>query len=146
MPISFDMSTEEITKALISTYENKLHNMCTIEDAILSRCISLNKHNCRYLYIHTFPSEFVYGFEPGRDIIFDLKYNVPVMECEILSYDSVHRQGSRRAFNVITDGHIHYTVCHYVKEYELEGILALNGYYNSDMVKTYKRYIELRGE
>lgn len=148
MPISLDTSTEEIRKILISSYENKLRNMCTIEDEILSRCISLNKDNCRYLYIHTFPDRFAYGFLPGRDIIFDLKYNVPVMECEILSYNSVCYQGvHRRAFNVMTaDGHMHYTVCHYVKEYALAGTLALSGYYNSDKLKTYKRYIELKGE
>ena len=81
MPISLDMSTEEITKALISTYENKLHNMCTLNVEVIYELISSINQNYRYLHINV--SNFDYLKETATDLVFDLKYNVPIIEANI---------------------------------------------------------------
>lgn len=158
MPISLDSSTEEITKALISTYENKLHNMCTIEDGILSECIKLNNKNCRYIHIETIPVDDMSGSVLGHDVAFDVKYNVPIIEAKSTTqYDSILRykkgwsflavEGRYKEFKFVDgNGNTYYTSCYFLKENELFNIVTLNEYYNPDMVKTYKRYIELRGE
>lgn len=158
MPISLDSSAEEIAKALISTYENKLRNMCTIEDEILSKCIILNNHNCRYLHIETYHVAGMSDSLLGQDIAFDLKYNVPIIEAKTTSSDeSVLRYVKGFAFLAVEcrykefifvggNSIIYFTRCYFLKEDELFNIVSLNEYYNPDMVKTYKRYIELRGE
>lgn len=156
MPISFDTSAEEITKALISTYGNKLRNMITI-DEILSTCISLNKQNCRYFYITIYPIYILFGPLTRHEIVFDLKYNIPVIEGKmtgtdnsVLSFsdeDTVMVTFQRTPYDIVdSKGNAYYTVCYHLTENELFKSVALNEYYNPDMVKTYKRYIELRGE
>ena len=158
MPISFDMLTEEITKALILLYENKLRNMLTVEDEILSTCISLNKQNCRYFDITIYPIYIMYGPLPRYEIVFDLKYNVPVIESKmtvgddsVLSFpnectytDMIFQRTSSDI--VDSKGNAYYTVCYHLTDNKLFKIFTLNEYYNPEMIKTYKRYIELRGE
>lgn len=163
MPISFDMSTEEIVKTLIPLYEDKLRNMITIEDEILSTCISLNKQNCRYFYITIYPIYIMYGPLQRYEIVFDLKYNVPVIESKmtvgddsVLSFPNASIPDEcidtdmifQRTPSDIVDskGNAYYTVCYHLTDNKLFKIFTLREYYNPDMVKTYKRYIELRGE
>lgn len=158
MPISFDTSTEEITKALISTYENKLRNMCTINVEAISEFISLNKQNCRFIHISIFPVRDSCSVILGRDVLFDTKYDVPIIAAETSSqYDSVliysrtvseaiNTEHRYESFNISDDkDNIHFGECYYLKEDELFKTV-INFQYNPDMVKTYKRYIELRGE
>lgn len=156
MPISFDTPTEEIAKTLIPLYENKLRNMITIEDEILSTCISLNKQNCRYFYITIYDIYITFGPLTRQEIVFDLKYNIPVIECKmtgtdnsVLSFsdESMNMTFQRTPYDIVdSKGNAYYTVCYHLTENELFKIITLNEYYNPDMVKTYKRYIELRGE
>ena len=156
MPISFDTSTEEITKALISTYENKLRNMCTLNVEVIYELISSINQNYRYLYINVSNCDYLNG--TATDLVFDLKYNVPIIEAKTVPSESLLIytleesakiwDEQRRILIKLNDGTdtCYYIECVYLKENELFKSVALNWRYNPDMVKTYKRYIELRGE
>ena len=129
-------------------------------------CLSLEERsdhgkgyqNCRYFYITIYPIDVMFDTTTKHEIVFDLKYNVPVIECEITKTDNSVLSFSdectymdmtfQRTSNDIVDskGNAYYTVCYHLTENELFKIFTLNEYYNPDMVKTYKRYIKLRGE
>lgn len=161
MPISFDTSTEEIAKTLISLYENKLRNMCVIAYNDLSTLFTIKKkiRNFRYLHVNILPFSWHCDDILGCDLVFDLKYDVPVIYAEITSqYESVLQYYSYKSKYKIKYKRVHeeipvpyhnkfyYIECTYLKENELFKTVGLNAYYNFDMVKTYKRFIELKGE
>ena len=160
MPISFDTPTEEITKALISTYENKLRNMCTIAYDELSTLFTIKKvRKFRYLHVNIVPFSWYCDDKSGCDLVFDLKYNVPVIYAEITSqcesvlyycsYKSEYEIKYKRKHEEIPvryHNKFYFIECTYLKENELFKTVGLNNHYNFDMINTYKRYIELRGE
>lgn len=158
MPISLDSSTEEITKALISTYENKLRNMIDTEVNLVHELIRLNKQNCRFIHISILPNIVSHDIVLGCDILFDIKYDVPIIAANtssshdsVLIYsrtvaDAINIEHRYESINVPDEeGNIHFAECYFLKEDELFKTV-INFQYNPDMVKTYKRYIELRGE
>ena len=132
--------------------------MCPLNVEAISKFISLNKQNCRYIHISILPVRDSCSIVLGRDVLFDTKYDVPILTAETSSqHDSIliysralseviNTERRYESFNISDDkDNIHLGECYYLKEGELSKT-ALIFHYNPDMVKTYKRYIELRGE
>ena len=157
MPVSFDTSKEELVKSLISTYENKLHDMLTVDVEAISKLMIIKNQNCRYLHISVNAVDYS-ADRTITDVVIDLKYNVPIIEAKLSLFESVltymyeasTKIKSEERFQLIRafddDNYLYLIECAYLKENELYRTVFINDCYNPDMVKTYKRYIELRGE
>ena len=163
MPISFDLdkvSYEELNKMCISSYENKLREMLKIDNKTLSILLDYRRSNCRYLNI-TIPLGN-YRSNIRREtymLLFDLKYKVPVIELVKEAIEtSIHidnEVGDKILRECrIEDIEIYFpkiirrisVLYTYIRADEMFKTVDIEDKFNPDMVKTYKRYIKLRGE
>lgn len=157
MPISLDTSIEEIRKTLISSYENKLRNSLKIDDELLSMIINNTKskigRTCRYVSISISIVKNVDGIH-GYGMLFDLKHKVPIIQsetpCHVISYPidlACKWEDAGRVFAFSAKGLIISIIS--IKKNEMFREVHINSKYcdkYSEELKTYKRFIELKGE
>lgn len=156
MPISLDnidkLSCDELKDNLISMYETKLKNSLEIDDNKLYEIFNLIKgdrvHTCRFIdiTIRSFNSRnTVYS-----NALFDLKYNVPIIRSDASNqvitctkYVLWKLKYDERVITYHTNGSFINLI--YIKESEMFREVYINSKY-SEALKTYKRFIELKGE
>lgn len=156
MPISLDefnkCSNKELKNMLISTYEDKLRSMLILDNYSLSMILKNSRFkssNYPYIYMHIkYPNK-------SCIILYDRKNDVPVIEI----YNPTHYQFfTAKAFMSInsekrsdtlflTSQKFHTVELIYIERKEMFSTVMIPFQYNNcEMVKTYKRYIKLRGE
>lgn len=149
MPVSLDnfdnISCKELKNKLISKYETKLKNSLIIDYNKLYELLSIEPlpNKCRYVYIDVTDKSFDY------QLVFDIKYDVPVVnimkEC---IFDSMINYNWLMLSSTIYDYKFHNNTQLVDVAYIIlnRGLFSnINSKY-SEALKTYKRYIELRGE
>lgn len=154
MPISLDninkLSCDELKDNLISMYETKLKNIEM--DYRLYEIFNLIKggivQTCRYvdIAIRSFNSRNTVYF----NALFDLKYNVPIIRSDASNhvitctkYVLWKLKDDKRVITYPTNDSFITLVC--IKESEMFGEVNINSKY-FEALKTYKRFIELKGE
>ena len=155
MPLSLDninnLSCDELKDNLISMYETKLKNSLEKDDK-LYEIFNLIKgdrvHTCRFvdITIRSFNSRnIVYS-----NALFDLKYNVPIIRSDAsnhaitcTNYVLLKLKYDERVITFPTNSSFITLIC--IKESEMFSEVHINSKY-SEAFKTYKRFIELKGE
>ena len=152
MPISLDnidnidkLSCKELKNKLISKYETMLKNGLIIDYNKLYELLSFEPlpHECRYVYIDVSDKSFDY------QLVFDTKYDVPVVNIMKENiYDSMINYNWLMLSSTIYDYKFHNGTQLVDIAYIIlnRGLFCnINSKY-SEALKTYKRFIELKGE
>lgn len=154
MPVSLDnidkLSCDELKDNLISMYEDKLKNSLIIDDELLSIILRRTKGiKGRYVDICISNFKNVNGII-GYGMLFDLKYKVPIIQItkpfHVTSYTmdlACKWENEGRAFSIPRNRSIISLIC--ITKREMFSEVHINDKY-SEGLKTYKRFIELKGE
>lgn len=160
MPVSLDnidkLSCDELKDNLISMYEDKLKNSLIIDDELLSIILRRTKGiKGRYVDICISSFKNVNGIT-GCGMLFDLKYKVPIIQItkpfHVTSYTmdlACKWEDEGRTFSIpLHRNHsIISLIC--ITKREMFSEVHINDKYSdkySEGLKTYKRFIELKGE